>query len=241
MLDTLIQRASEREGGHDYELKLRSHGDTIARSSNLVMFTYGLHDLLAQISSFTTNVLRACDGLASERQRDGEPLRIPHRGEAAASVLDHAALEHAYTAALARTTEVPGDACLAIIAIDETTKAREYRGDAGAEQAMLQRLPEMVYRLARTGDVVGRYSQNRIAIILPGTSVEGAKSAMLGLQRRLTTSLFFRARERGRTIVTLACGVTGVVPGLSFEDAVARAIAGFERAQREGRNKVVAG
>jgi len=41
-------------------------------------------------------------------------------------------------------------------------------------------------------------------------------------------------------MVTFGCGVTCVLPGLSFEDAIARASAALERAQCEGRNKVVA-
>jgi len=63
---------------------------------------------------------------------------------------------------------------------------------------------------------------------------------MLRLQRSLTTSLFLRYRERNRVMVTFGCGVTRVLPGLSFEDAIARAGVGLERARCEGRNKVVA-
>jgi len=254
MLDSLVRRATECEGvGRDFERKLRSHGHAIARTSNLVTFTYGLHDLLAQIDSLTTHLLRTYDGLSAERQRDDEfydpaqalerdvdSPRMRPRDEAAASVLGRSALEYAYSEELARRADAPGETCLAIIAIDEITKARDDRGDTDAEDAMLQLLVQMVRRTTRTGDVVGRYDQRWIAIILPGTSIEAAQSAMQGLQRSLTSSLYLRYGERDRIMVTFACGVTRVLPGLSFGDVIARASAGLERAQREGRNKVIA-
>ena len=95
-------------------------------------------------------------------------------------------------------------------------------------------------RALRDSDVVGRYDEGRIAIILPGTSVEQAKGVMLRLERNITTSLYLGSRERTRTMVTFGCGITRVLPDLRFEDAIARAGAGLEQARHDGRNKVVA-
>ncbi len=119
--------------------------------------------------------------------------------------------------------------------LDQFKRLREVHGPDAADRA-LRRFAQVLQASARAADLVGRFGDEALLLVLPGTGAEGAL-VMLG---RIRAAL----AAAGNPQVPAMTASFGVVPsneGESFEDVTRRAGNALQRALRDGPDRVAVG
>lgn len=92
--------------------------------------------------------------------------------------------------------------------------------------------------IRRPGDTAARYGGEEFAVILPDTTLEGAKAIAGTIQRNLAAAQ--RIGHQGRPRITVSIGVASATParGDSVEEFIHSADQGLYRAKHDGRDSV---
>jgi diguanylate cyclase (GGDEF)-like protein len=122
----------------------------------------------------------------------------------------------------AATAEQP--ASLALVDIDDFRSLNARRGTAAGDSALLT-VAGRLRALTRTSDVLGRTGADELAVLMPGTTLAGARACCDRLIEELRSLDIPNAG-----IVTVSASVTAHEPGMTIEALLADAAAGLERA-----------
>jgi diguanylate cyclase (GGDEF)-like protein len=178
---------------------------------------------------------------------DAEQRLVTLIAERAAVGLDHARLlEHskhladhdALTGVLNRhgglqvlpTLALPG--ALVLLDLDRFKRVNDRHGHELGDQ-VLRHVAEVLVK-ARATDVVVRWGGEEFLLVLPGTSVAAARTAVDRLRARVADGV----RVEG-TPVTFSAGVAELSDPRSFEEALRRADEALYEAKRRGRDQVL--
>ncbi len=129
----------------------------------------------------------------------------------------------------ARRSEAP--IALLMADVDRFKRYNDTHGHIAGDRCLVDVCDIMQRRLVRTTDAVARYGGEELAVLLYGTSLEGARE----VAERLRAAV---ERENGE--VTISIGVASTVPDdhTSPTDLIAAADAGLYEAKHAGRNRV---
>jgi diguanylate cyclase (GGDEF)-like protein len=122
----------------------------------------------------------------------------------------------------AATAEQP--ASLALVDIDDFRSLNARRGTAAGDSALLT-VAGRLRALTRTSDVLGRTGADELAVLMPGTTLAGARACCDRLIEELRSLDIPNAG-----IVTVSASVIAHEPGMTIEALLADAAAGLERA-----------
>ena len=89
----------------------------------------------------------------------------------------------------------------------------------------------------RPTDVVCRYGGEEFVVLLPGSRLEDAVTAMTRLQRELTKRFFLRDNQR--ILLTFSAGVAERSMRETRDETIGRADGAMYVAKRSGKNRVV--
>jgi len=110
--------------------------------------------------------------------------------------------------------------------------------------AVLRDVAAILKSMSRQSDVAGRYGGEEFLMVLPGTSLEGARAAAEKIRLQVEGHSFLG--DRGQPIpVTLSLGCSALVPGREevlpgVDQLLSRADQALYRAKTGGRNRVMA-
>ncbi|MFT4562046.1 MAG: diguanylate cyclase (GGDEF)-like protein [Gammaproteobacteria bacterium] len=131
------------------------------------------------------------------------------------------------------------------LVIVEIDAYQEYFDTYGSQSAdgLLKKIGQMVKGFGRrSGDLAGRWENEKLAIMLPGCDARNALRVGEALRKRIETTKITHAAAKGRSIVTIHAGVATVKPsaGLPSNEIQKRADAALYEARFQGGNKVIA-
>ena len=187
------------------------------------------------LAAYSLSVLFVSVGvllMASERLRAELEHLANHDGLTGA--LTRRALLDACTHEFGRWQRYGHGFALLMLDVDHFKQINDQHGHAAGDRVLVQVVASLGHAL-RTVDRLGRYGGEEFLVLLPETSVEGARLAA----ERMRLAVAGRAAAHGLPACTISAGVASVQPGDTALDAVlARADAALYRAKRQGRNRV---
>ena len=141
-----------------------------------------------------------------------------------------------------RTTREKKPISLVIVEIDEYAEYVEAYG-AQSSDALLKRIGQTVKGFGhRSGDLAGRYEDEKLAIMLPGCDARNAVRVAEALRKRVESTKVAHAGAKNRDSVTIHVGVETIKPAQSLPstELQKRSGAALYEARFRGDNKVVA-
>ncbi len=136
-----------------------------------------------------------------------------------------------------RAKRYNSDLSIHLCDVDRFKKINDTCGHTAGDQA-LQAVSETLKRSLRKADVLGRYGGDEFMIILPETSLKGAKSLAEKIRTAVNkTDCDLPGNKRIR--LSISIGVAGCcAPAENIDTLVARADAALYTSKKAGRNKV---
>jgi diguanylate cyclase (GGDEF)-like protein len=127
-------------------------------------------------------------------------------------------------AVLAHAANAEQPASLALVDIDDFRSLNARRGTAAGDAALLT-VAGRLRAITRASDVLGRTGADEIAVLMPGTTIHGARACCDRLMEELDD---LEIPDAG--VVTVSTSVAAYRPGLTIEELLAAAAADLERA-----------
>jgi len=141
-----------------------------------------------------------------------------------------------------RATREQKPMSLVIVEVDEIAEYVENYGSQSSD-ALLKRVGQTMKGFGRrSGDLAGRFEEQKLALMLPSCDVRNAARMAEALRKRIEGTKIAHAGSKNRDTVTVHLGVATIKPsrGLEKEELSKRADAALYEARFQGGNKIVA-
>ena len=134
--------------------------------------------------------------------------------------------------------KLSNDLSLLMVDIDHLSRMNEKHGHRIGDE-VLRYVAHLIKDVVRGGDTVSRYGEEEFTIILPDTSIKGAKHVANNICKRLGEKPLTR-KSTGDSVgmVTVSIGVAQHKAKESIEDLVSRSENALFQAKDKGRNRV---
>ena len=167
-----------------------------------------------------------------------EALRQQSTSDALAGLYNRRYLEESLERELRRAARAKQSLSLVMFDLDHFKTFNDTFGHEAGD-AVLREMGASLTRTARAGDISCRFGGEEFLLILPATSLEGARTRAERV-RSQARKLAVTHQGRPLGIITVSLGVAAFpVHGSSAKELIARADAALYRAKREGRDRVV--
>ena len=134
-------------------------------------------------------------------------------------------------------SKAPGFGGLLLIKIDRFDQLRQRHGGREAD-GFLRKLAGAVLRSARDEDLLCRFADDTLALLMPSLSPETGRTLSHRIRQSVRNS-HFRLNENGsEVLVTASFGYAASYPGDTAEHVLSRAGNALEKSQRRGRNQL---
>ncbi|MBI2840024.1 MAG: diguanylate cyclase [Acidobacteria bacterium] len=156
-------------------------------------------------------------------------------------VADREHLDRALDHEWRRATRGPTPLSAVMIDIDFFKTYSEVYGAEGAEQAQVSVTRSLSGSLRRPADLLGRYDDQRLLVLLPDTPIQGAVAIAEGMRAGIESLGIAHTRSQVSDWVTISLGVSTAVPTVDVSPTtlVAAAQQALGQAKHGGRNRVM--
>jgi diguanylate cyclase (GGDEF)-like protein len=183
--------------------------------------------------------------LAGQAARSMENVQL-HETAARESITDdltglsnRRAFDDALTSEIERSKRYGDGVGLVILDLDNFKSVNDTYGHQQGD-VVLREVARVLRETSREIDHPARYGGEELAVVVPGTDLEGTFNFAERMRERIGELRIPRLDGQGTITVTTSCGVAAVPPGEADEDALlAAADAALYEAKRTGRNKSV--
>jgi two-component system, cell cycle response regulator len=175
----------------------------------------------------------------------GGPLRIVSLVEDArylamsdplTGLMNRRAFSDAMARELSRAERYGLPVSVLLLDVDHFKKVNDTRGHEGGD-VVLKAVSDMVRRIARKSDIVGRWGGEEFVLGLPQATNAGARVAAERLRQAIAGTPI-QLSEGAPLRVTISVGVAHAVKGEALDTIIARADAAMYLAKSRGRNRV---
>jgi diguanylate cyclase (GGDEF)-like protein/PAS domain S-box-containing protein len=205
------------------------------------IYTYPIFDHAGNVS----HVVEYTRDITDRKKEDDEKKRmiatLNHLSttDGLTGLLNRRALNDALKREIDRANRYSTDLSLILCDIDKFKKVNDTFGHTAGDRALLS-VAAAFQKSLRKADIVGRYGGDEFMIILPETSIAGAKRLAEKI-RRTVEKLDLEIPWNERIRVTLSMGVASCcAPGDNIDTLVALADTALYAAKEAGRNRISA-
>ncbi len=141
-----------------------------------------------------------------------------------------------------RATREQKSISLVVVEMDEFEEYSDTYGRQSSD-SLLKRVGQAIKGFGRrSGDLAGRYEDEKLALLLPGCDARNAARMTEALRKRIESSKIAHAGAKNRDTMTVHVGVATIKPARSLPqtELLKRADAALYEARFQGGNKVVA-
>ena len=175
--------------------------------------------------------------LARERQRD-EASRLAHAAmiDPLSGLFNRRYLQERLSAEMQRGHRQQSAVSLLLIDIDNFKQINDSFGHSAGD-AVIAQISKAIHRAVRSFDTCSRFGGEEFAVLMPGTTREGALGIADRIRRHIEADLTIGRSFRGRK-VTVSIGVATAPRGGVARDLVDAADCALYAAKRAGKNQV---
>jgi diguanylate cyclase (GGDEF)-like protein len=194
-------------------------------------FTSGDRDLL---SYFAGQAARSIENVQLHETAARESITDDLTGLA-----NRRAFDDALTSEIERSKRYGDGVGLVILDLDNFKAVNDTYGHQQGD-VVLREVARVLRETSREVDHPARYGGEELAVVVPGTDLEGTFNFAERMRERIGELRIPRIDGEGTIAITTSCGVAAVPPGAADERALlAAADAALYEAKRTGRNKSV--
>ncbi|MCM8599957.1 MAG: diguanylate cyclase [Candidatus Accumulibacter sp.] len=233
----------------DYHDKIEACAVKIGKAENITQLEDVLAEVIRETRIIQLNAQRSRDDLRATQQRVREADRKVSelqaeldrasalvRHDQLTGALNRRGLEEAFDKEVARAQRHHSTLCVAMLDIDNFKRLNDSLGHDAGDAALIH-LATVIRETMRPQDTVARFGGEEFIIILPDTSLEDARKAIVRLQRELTRRIFLH--DNNRQLITFSAGVSELRPGDTQASISKRADEAMYAAKQAGKNRVM--
>ena len=233
----------------DYHDKIEACAVKIGKAENITQLEDVLAEVIRETRIIQLNAQRSRDDLRATQQRVREADRKVSelqaeldrasalvRHDQLTGALNRRGLEEAFDKEVARAQRHHSTLCVAMLDIDNFKRLNDSLGHDAGDAALIH-LATVIRETMRPQDTVARFGGEEFIIVLPDTSLEDARKAIVRLQRELTRRIFLH--DNNRQLITFSAGVSELRPGDTQASISKRADEAMYAAKQAGKNRVM--
>lgn len=235
----------------DYHDKIEICAEKISKADDITQLEDVLAEVMRETRVIQINAQRSRDDLRASKLRVEEAEnRINElqseldkastlvRHDQLTGTLNRRGLEEAFEKEAARAQRRQSPLCVALLDIDNFKKLNDSLGHDAGDAALIH-LTTVIRETMRPQDTIARLGGEEFIILLPDTSLNDAKNALIRLQRELTKRFFLHNNEK--QLITFSAGVTELRAEDAQATVIKRADEAMYQAKQTGKNRVVVG
>ena len=235
----------------DYHDKMEVCVEKIGKADDIPQLQDVLAEVIGETRIIQINAQRSRDDLRISKQRvedaekrinelqeELEKASLLVRNDQLTGTLNRRGLEEAFENEVARSQRRKSPLCVAMLDIDNFKKLNDSLGHDAGDAALIH-LVTIIRETLRPQDTLARFGGEEFIIILPDTTLEDAKTAIVRLQRELTKRYFLHENEK--VLITFSAGVTDYRSDDTQASVTKRADDAMFAAKKAGKNRVLVG
>ena len=233
----------------DYHDKIEVCAAKISQADDITQLEDVLAEVIRETHIIQINAQRSRDDLRAAKLRvDDAEKRIGElqneldkasllvRHDQLTGTLNRRGLEEAFESEVGRAQRRKSPLCVTMLDLDNFKKLNDTLGHDAGDNALIH-LVSVIRSTLRPQDTLARFGGEEFIILLPDTSLEDARKAIIRLQRELTKRFFLNNNEK--VLITFSAGVTDYRGDDSQASVSKRADEAMYAAKQAGKNRVV--
>ena len=233
----------------DYHDKIEVCAAKISQADDITQLEDVLAEVIRETHIIQINAQRSRDDLRAAKLRvDDAEKRIGElqneldkasllvRHDQLTGTLNRRGLEEAFESEVGRAQRRKSPLCVTMLDLDNFKKLNDTLGHDAGDNALIH-LVSVIRSTLRPQDTLARFGGEEFIILLPDTSLDDARKAIVRLQRELTKRFFLNNNEK--VLITFSAGVTDYRGDDSQASVSKRADEAMYAAKQAGKNRVV--
>ena len=221
-------------------LGLESHIGCAIRRDGEPYATVGFSALSARPTPWSDDDLEFANLVAGwvaatlQRRESVRRLHVMARHDSLTGLLNRAALLQGLEQAVHHANRYGSPLCVLMVDVDHFKSINDERGHLTGDH-VLSTLGNVMRKSVRLADLAGRYGGEEFCLVMPETTIEGARIVAERLRGSIRVAEF--QDDTGRR-VTVSIGMARLERGDVPDDVLARADAALYEAKRTGRDRI---
>ncbi|MDP5142238.1 GGDEF domain-containing protein [Rheinheimera baltica] len=200
----------------------------------LVRWQHAASDMETQLRSHSFELQVTLDELAEKNQQ----LEKQSQRDALSGIYNRAYFDRQMSAEVKRSRREQRSLAIILFDIDHFKKINDTYGHLAGDQAIKQVSAAILQQLKRPGDKLCRYGGEEFALILPNTTLAGARQLAEQIRQYMADNKLLLAEQHVSLTLSAGCYAAIPQPATNNDEYIAFADTALYRAKSAGRNQV---